>query len=97
LLAKLEQGAEAFGFEGDVWMTKRIAQMIREAFGVSYHHDDMGPLLRSLGWRFQKPVARATLRDDLGEKLTAAYQRLASTPEIIKACFAQAGLYQSAA
>ena len=64
LLAKLEQGAEAFGFEGDVWTTKRIAQMIREEFGVSYHHDYIGPLLRSLGWSFQKPVVRATQRDE---------------------------------
>ena len=64
LLAKLEQGAEAFGFEGDVWTTKRIAQMIREEFGVSYHHDYIGPLLRNLGWSFQKPVVRATQRDE---------------------------------
>ncbi len=64
LLAKLEQGSEAFGFEGDVWTTKRIAQMIHEEFGVSYHHDYIGPLLRSLGWSFQKPVVRATQRDE---------------------------------
>lgn len=64
LLVKLEQGAEAFGFEGDVWTTKRIAHMIREEFGVSYHHDYIGPLLRSLGWSFQKPVVRATQRDE---------------------------------
>ena len=53
LLAKLEQGAESFGFEGDVWTTKRIAQMIQEEFGVRYHHDYIGPLLRSMGWSFQ--------------------------------------------
>ena len=64
LLAKLEQGAEAFGFEGDVWTAKRIAQMIRKEFGISYHHDYIGPLLRGLGWSFQKPVVRATQRDE---------------------------------
>ena len=64
LLTKLEQGAEAFGFEGAVWTTKRIAQMIREEFGVGYHHDYIGPLLRGLGWSFQKPVVRATQRDE---------------------------------
>jgi len=64
LLAKLEQGAESFGFEGDVWTTKRIAQMIQEVFGVRYHHDYIGPLLRSMGWSFQKPVVRATQRDE---------------------------------
>lgn len=64
LLAKLERGAEAFGFEGDVWTTKRIAEMIQEEFGVRYHPDYIGPLLRSLGWSYQKPVVRATQRDE---------------------------------
>jgi len=80
LLAKLEQGAEAFGFEGDVWTTKRIAQMIREEFGVSYHHDYIGPLLRSLGWSFQKPVVRATQRD---EEAIAAWREV-RWPELKK-------------
>ena len=64
LLEKLRQGAEAFGFEGGVWTTKRIAQMIQDEFGVSYHHDYIGPLLRSLGWSWQRPVVQATQRDE---------------------------------
>lgn len=54
LLTKLTQGAEAFGFSGDVWTTPRIAQLIAETYEVQYHPDYMGPLLRSLGW---KPTA----------------------------------------
>ena len=64
LLQKLEQGAEAFGFEGDVWTTKRIARMIEKEFGVRYHPDYIGPFLRQMGWSWQKPEVRATQRDE---------------------------------
>src|SRR5437016_8388070 len=33
----LDQGAEAFGFRGDVWTTARVAAVIQREFGVSYH------------------------------------------------------------
>jgi len=48
-------------------------------------------------WHYLKHVELGNVccRDmaDLGDKLTAAYQRLANKPEIIKACFSQVGLY----
>ena len=40
LRAALAKGAPAFGFVGDVWTTKRIAALIKELFGVSYHPCD---------------------------------------------------------
>ena len=64
LLKKLERGAEAFGFEGNVRTTKRIARMIEEEFGVHYHPDYIGPLLRGMGWSWQKPTVRARQRDE---------------------------------
>lgn len=64
LVKKLKQGAEAFGFEGNVWTTKRIAKMIEEEFGVHYHPDYVGVLLRKLGWSWQKPTVQATQRDE---------------------------------
>ena len=33
----LAQGAEAYGFRGDVWTCERVAEVIRREFGVSYH------------------------------------------------------------
>src|SRR5215216_5838855 len=33
----LARGAEAFGFIGEVWTAKRVAVVIRDAFGVRYH------------------------------------------------------------
>lgn len=65
LLTKLTQGAEAFGFSGDVWTTPRIAQLIAETYGVQYHPDYIGPLLRSLGWSQQRPKVRAQQRNEV--------------------------------
>jgi transposase len=36
-IALLAQRAEAHGFIGQVWSTKRVGAVIQSAFGVSYH------------------------------------------------------------
>ena len=38
--------------------------MIKREFGVSYHADHIGRLLRAIGWSVQKPIERATERND---------------------------------
>jgi transposase len=60
----LTRGAEAFGFLGAVWTTKRVAAVIRQEYGVRYHPDHVGRLLRQAGWSPQQPVRRATQRDE---------------------------------
>jgi transposase len=60
----LERGAEAFGFRGEIWTRARIAAVIKREFGVSYHRDHIGRLLSDLGWSVQRPVERATQRDE---------------------------------
>lgn len=60
----LARGAEAFGFRGDVWTRARIAALIKREFDVSYHRDHIGRLLDEIGWSVQKPVERATQRDE---------------------------------
>jgi hypothetical protein len=64
LPALLEQGAEAFGFRGQVWTTARVAQMIQQQFGVKYHPAHCSLLLRKLKWSQQKPIEKATQRDE---------------------------------
>src|SRR4051812_43973367 len=46
----LWHGAEAYDFRGQVWTCARIAQVIEEEFGVSYHKDHVGRLLLELRW-----------------------------------------------
>jgi transposase len=64
LVPLLEQGAEAHGFLGDVWTTKRVASLIKHAFGVRYHPAHMSRLLREIGWSVQKPIRRVPQRND---------------------------------
>ena len=60
----LVKGAEAYGFRGDVWTASRVAQVIRRTFGVRYHRDHVGKLMREAGWSRQKPVERASQRNE---------------------------------
>lgn len=62
----LLRGAEASGFESDLWTCPRVAQAITHRFGIGYHVDHIGRLLRSLGWTPQRPTRRALERDEEG-------------------------------
>jgi transposase len=64
LPALLERGAEAYGFGGEVWTTKRVTQVVKDVFGVRYHPAHMSRLLRQIGWSVQKPIRRATQRNE---------------------------------
>ena len=60
----LMRGAEASGFATDLWTCPRVAKVIRREFGVRYHVDHIGRLLRAMGWSPQKPERRARERDE---------------------------------
>ena len=82
LLEELAQGAEAHGFAGDVWTTRRIAEFIATRFGVQYHHDYIGPLLRQLGWSVQRPVVRVSQRNEaaIEQWVTVTWPELKKEP-----------------
>lgn len=71
LPALLAKGAEAYDFVGNVWTTKRVAALIWRTFGVRYHPAHVSRLVRQEGLSLQKPVVRATQRD---EAAIAAWQ-----------------------
>lgn len=60
----LWHGAEAYGFRGEVWTCGRVARVIREELGISYHPGHVSRLLKSLGWTPQVPITRAIQRDE---------------------------------
>jgi transposase len=64
LPALLVHGAEAYGFLGELWTTKRVAIVIQREFGVRYHPAHVSRLLRQIGWSVQKPICRAIQRDE---------------------------------
>jgi len=91
-LRKLErlllQGAKKHGWPNQLWTADRVARLIRERFGVSFHPEHVRKILKQrLGWTSQKPKRKARERDDkeverwLGDELPRilreAYRRRA--------------------
>jgi transposase len=64
LPAILAKGAEHYGFVGQVWTTERVAVVIQRLFGVRYHRGHVSRLLGHLKWTVQKPLRRASQRDE---------------------------------
>lgn len=60
----LAPGAEAYGYRGQVWTTKRVAEVIWRTCGVSYHPAHVSRLLRAVRLSVQQPIERATQRDE---------------------------------
>ena len=60
----LAEGAEAYGFRGDVWTCARVAQLIKREFSVSYHRAHVSRLLKRLEWTPQKPAVYDSRRDE---------------------------------
>lgn len=65
----LAQGAQSFGFQGDLWTLPRVAEVIRREFGVAYHPSQVSRILKSCGWSRQKPERLATQRDETAIRL----------------------------
>jgi transposase len=60
----LHRGPEAYGFRSQVWIRKRVAEVIRVEFGIRYHPTHVGRLFSALRWSPQKPMRRARQRDE---------------------------------
>lgn len=60
----LKRGAEALGYETNLWTLERVAALIERDFGVKYHAGHVGWLLKKLGWSCQRPTGRAVERDE---------------------------------
>jgi transposase len=60
----LERGPAAYGFRGQIWTRRRVAEVMRLEFGVVYHPTHVGRLLRAIRWSPQKPMRRARQRDE---------------------------------
>jgi transposase len=71
----LTQPATAFGFRTDLWTAARVAQRIREKFGVAYHPNYIREWLTGRGYSPQMPKRRARQQkpEQVREFLTATY------------------------
>jgi transposase len=57
-------GPEAAGSRTSLWTCRRLVDLIRRQFDVTYHPDHVGRLLRACGFSPQRPQRRAKERDD---------------------------------
>jgi transposase len=81
LAGLLEATPEQNGFAGKyLWTQQLIADLILREFGVSYHHDRIGRILKRIDFTHQKPMRRARERDEA--KIDAWRQEV--WPELLK-------------
>ena len=64
LVRILLRGPMVQGYRSNLWTTARIAEVIRNEFGVEYHKAHVGRLMHQLKWSAQKPERRATERNE---------------------------------
>src|SRR5262249_26647386 len=65
----LRQGAKKHGWPNELWTADRVARLIRQRFGVSFHPEHVRKILkRRLGWTSQKPRRKARERVDKEEE-----------------------------
>lgn len=58
------KGASASGYPTDLWTCARIAEVIKQRFGVDYHPGHVSRILHAIGFSCQKPAVRARERDE---------------------------------
>jgi transposase len=78
----LKAGPGEHGFPTELWTTQRVAQVIKNVFGVKYHPDHVGRLLGQIGWSCQRPTTRAIQRDKsaIGRWKQETWPRLKKKP-----------------
>ncbi|MEV8312523.1 winged helix-turn-helix domain-containing protein [Streptomyces flavidovirens] len=61
----LEQGAQAHGFEADLWTLERVGLVVERVTGTALSRASVWRLLTGrLGWSLQRPERRAAERDE---------------------------------
>jgi transposase len=83
----LKRGPQALGYETSLWTANRVAHLIEQESGVSYHPGHVWKILRQLGWSCQRPAGRALERD---EKAIERWKK-ARWPELKKRPKSRAG------
>lgn len=59
----LRHGAMQYGYRTDLWTCSRVAEVVREEFGISYNRGHLSRILHSMGYSPQKPASEARERD----------------------------------
>jgi transposase len=76
----LDQGAGAYGFEGDRWTRKRMGLVIQQEFGITSAMSSVGRIVKALGFSLQIP----TRKDRRQREADVTTWKPAALPEIKK-------------
>lgn len=60
----LLEGALSHGFPTDNWSRERMAQLIKNKFGISFHVSHLSKLVRQIGFTLQKPQMKSYRKDE---------------------------------
>jgi len=63
VLSWLAKSPRAFGYETDLWTTRRLAEVIEKRFGVRFNANYLAAWLAERGYSPQKPETPAVERD----------------------------------
>jgi transposase len=80
---ELLRGATAHGYETDLWSLPRIAKLIADLTGVSYHPGHVWKILRQMGWSLQRPTLKARERDEqkIAQWKAQTWEEVKKTPK----------------
>jgi len=83
LISLLKSGAENAGYDTGLWTIRRVAELIKERFGVLYDQSQVWRILRGIGWSCQRPTGRARERDEeaIRRWKQERWPKLKKTPE----------------
>ena len=73
----------SYGFEGELWTSPMVTELIRMRFEVKYHPGNVRKILRQMGFSPQKPVKRAVQRDEeaISKWQDEEWPRIKKTPK----------------
>jgi transposase len=63
LVTLMKAGPLAAGYRTELWTCRRVAEVVRKKFRVTYHADHLGRILHDLGFTPQKPQRVAREQD----------------------------------
>jgi transposase len=63
VLSRLAKSPLAFGYQTDLWTTKRLAEVIVKKYGIRFNPNYLADWLTRRGYSPQKPEVRAVERD----------------------------------
>jgi transposase len=64
VLGWLAKSPRAFGFETDLWTTRRLAELVERRYGVRFNSNYLATWLNARGYAPQKPEVRAVERNE---------------------------------